>query len=97
MSALCTVNETSPKESKVPKGNVDSFVYLCTAEDPKSDIKIICPLSTGKKYYSTKAELGRGLGLFISSEIIKLHNNKYNVTITDNGIRFSFYLDQSEI
>lgn len=59
------------------------------SEDEKNNI--------WKKYYSTKAELGRGLGLFISSEIIKLHNNKYNVSITDNGIRFSFYLDKSEI
>lgn len=50
-----------------------------------------------KKYYSTKSEIGRGLGLFISSEIIKLHNNKYEVIVTNNGVCFSFYLDQSEI
>ena len=49
-----------------------------------------------KKYYSTKSNHGRGLGLYITSEIIKLHENTYGVDLTENGIAFYFYLDKNE-
>lgn len=49
-----------------------------------------------KKYYSTKNSHGRGLGLYITSEIIKLHENIYGVDLTENGIAFYFYLNKNE-
>lgn len=49
-----------------------------------------------KKYYSTKSNYGRGLGLYITSEIIKLHENTYGVDLTENGISFYFCLDKNE-
>ena len=44
----------SPKESEAPKGDIYQSVYLCIAEDPKCDIKIICPQSQGKNSVWTK-------------------------------------------
>ena len=49
-----------------------------------------------KKYYSPKSNHGRGLGLYITSEIIKLHENTYGVDLTENGIAFYFNLDKNE-
>ena len=47
-------NDLSPKESEAPKSDIYQSVYLCIAEVPKYDIKIICPQSQGKKLYWTK-------------------------------------------
>ncbi|MBC2856996.1 HAMP domain-containing histidine kinase [Cetobacterium sp. 2A] len=47
------------------------------------------------KFYSTNGE-GRGLGLFISSEILKAHKFGFSVENTKIGVKFNIYITKGE-
>lgn len=84
-SSLIEINISEENDSKVK--------FLIENDGEKLENKNLNKI--WKKYYSTKNKQGRGLGLYIASEIIRLHDNTYGANLTTKGILFYFYLDKN--
>lgn len=83
-NAIEHAKDTVSISLKEEKNNIYIFIENNGPQIPEENFKFLWD-----KFYSTNIK-GRGLGLFISSKILKAHNSTYGAENTKDGVLFYF-------
>ena len=73
---------------KIPGNKVTISIENDGEPIPEADLHKIW-----NKFYTTSNNYQRGLGLYITSNILKAHKSKYGVINRENSVKFYFTLD----